>query len=114
MTDTVTTVEIRTDAPPSVWTIDAAATGLLQTITMAGLDHPGWKTAGPLVSAAAELWEAIGAPVTGFSADSPPVVCERDVAMAARRLPADGVRVENEAAAAGFVALAAEATVALS
>jgi hypothetical protein len=115
MTATLTTVQTRTAAPPSLAVITEAADGLLDALTAAGLDDPRWESVGPLVSAAALLLrEAIGAPVAGSSAGAPPIVRECDVATAARCLLGREVCVQNASAAHAFVKLATKAIAALS
>lgn len=86
---------------------------LLCAMTDAGLDDPGWESAGPLVSAAAQwLREAMGTAVHGSCVSVPAVVREADFALACRPLLTGAVIVEPEAARQ-FVRLAAEATLAL-
>lgn len=115
MTATMTAVQTRTAAPPSVAVIDEAVKGLLDALTMMGLDDPWWETVGPLVSAAAlRLRVAIGAPLAGSSAGTPPIVRERDVATTARYLLGREVRVQNAQAAREFVMLAMEAKLAIA
>lgn len=60
------------------------------------------------------LREAVGVPTVGASDDVPPIVRERDLSMAAHRLLARDVRVVDGHAAAEFVRLALEISLALS
>ena len=115
MTATLTAAHSRTGTHPSVDVIRTATRRLLAAISALGADHGRWDTAGPLLGAAADqLREALGTPVTGSCIGAPPIVQERDLSMAAHRLLARDVRIENEQAARQFLRLALDATVALS
>jgi hypothetical protein len=93
--------------------LKAAADILLSAMTEAGLDDPGWESAGPLVSAAAQsLREALGTPVHGSCLSVPAVVREADFALAARPLLAEAAVVDPDAARR-FAQLAIEAALAL-
>jgi hypothetical protein len=98
---------------PELPSLKATADALLDAMTEAGIDHPRWELAGPLVSAAAErLREALGIPVHGSCLSVPAVVREADFALATRPLLAEVVVVDSEAAGQ-FTRLAVEATLAL-
>jgi hypothetical protein len=115
MTTTLTTVRSRSETAPSVDVVRTATRRLLVTISALDVDDHRWRAAGQLVSSAAlSLREAIGTPVAGCLVDAPPIVRERDLSMAAHRLLARDVRIENEQAAQQFIQLALHVTVALS
>jgi hypothetical protein len=114
-TVTITTMHTpdSTHAVPGQRNLEAAADTLLNAMTEAGLDDPGWESAGPLVSEAAQrLREALGTPVRGSCVSVPAVVREADFALATRPLLGEAVVVDAEAARQ-FVRLAFEAALAL-
>lgn len=95
--------------------IREACRRLLATISASDLDDRRWLATGPLVSSAAlRLREAVGVATVGVPADAPPIVRERDLSMAAHRLLARDTQVVDGVAAAEFVRLAVEITLALS
>lgn len=113
MTTTIHTPEIALTTPGQS-TLKAAAKTLLDAMIAADLDDARWASAGHLVNTAAQrLREALGTPVHGRCVSVPPVVRERDFALAARPLLAAVVMVDPEAARQ-FVRLADEAALALS
>lgn len=115
MTATLTTVRSRSETAPNVDVVRIATRRLLVTISALDVDDHRWRAAGPLVSSAAlSLREAIGTSVAGSLVDAPPIVRERDLSLAAHRLLARDVRIENELAAQQFIRLALHVTVALS
>lgn len=114
MSATLTT-STRSAPAPGVDEIREACDRLLAMISARDLDDRRWPATGPLVSSAAmRLREAVGVIPIGMSADAPPIVRERDLSMAAHRLLARDVRVVDGDAAAEFVRLALEISLALS
>lgn len=114
MSATLTT-STRSAPAPGVDEIREACGRLLAMISACGHDDRRWLPAGPLVSSAAmRLREAVGVPTVVVSADVPPIVHERDLSLAAHRLLARDVRVVDGDAAAEFVRLALEISLALS
>ena len=111
-TTTIRTTGSALDAP-AVQSVKTIADSLLHAMTEAGLDDPGWESAGPLVSAAAQrLREALGTEVHGDCVSMSTIVREADFALAARPLLAEAAVVDPEAARQ-FVRLAVDATLAL-
>jgi hypothetical protein len=111
---TITTIQTREGAlaVPGQPNVETAADMLLNAMTEAGLDDPGWESAGPLVSEAAKrLRGALGTTVRGSCVSVPPVVREADFALAARPLLGEAV-VVDAGAARQFVRLAVEAALA--
>ncbi|QZY27853.1 hypothetical protein [Nocardioides coralli] len=98
---------------PTVHDVQAATTTLLRIMTDAGPDDPGWLRAGRLVTAAAErLRDTLGTPRAESSTPMPPIVREADFARASRPL-LRGARIADPEAAREFLALAADAALAL-
>ena len=109
------TISSRSEFAAGVDEVREACRRLLATISARDLDDRRWLATGRLVSSAAmRLREAVGVATVGVSDDVPPIVRERDLSMAAHRLLARDVRVVDRDAAAEFVRLALETSLALS
>lgn len=113
--NTTLTLSSRSAFAADVNEVHEACRRLLVTVSASDLDDRRWLATGPLVSSAAiRLREAVGVATVGVSDDVPPIVRERDLSMAAHRLLARDVRVVDGDAAAEFVRLALEISLALS
>ena len=101
------TVASTTTTPPSVDVVKRACTNLLDAVSMLDLDDPEWARVGPLVlDAATSLREAVGVATVPGSPHAAPIVHQRDLSTAARRLLATDVRIVDHSAARAFVRLA--------